>query len=213
MRLPRHILGALVLCSIPYVGLLSFVLIAHTDTQTLHHPEPLVLLVLVVVGALLPLGRLAFVLRWLTLEAESFRLDLLMQSYVSLLLVFASLYALLNVGSSGVAFEGMVQLWGGHETGTLEHHVLRLHHVFADALYFSVMTMTTVGYGDITPTSGLARALTMAQAIMGMGFWGVSVGQYFAYRTRHVVQESEVPTAKPSGTSGDTSQEKEGSRS
>lgn len=184
MHLPNHIFGTLLLCAIPYLGVLVYVLTSHTDAHALNTPGPLTLTLLVLAGALTPLGRLMVVLRWLMAETQRFRLDLLMQSYASLLLIFASLYALLNIGSAGEAFVGMTEFWGPEGMQTVEHHVWRLHHVFSDALYFSVMTMTTVGYGDIAPSSGLARALTMVQAVVGIGFWGVSVGQYFAYQTR-----------------------------
>ena len=36
-----------------------------------------------------------------------------------------------------------------------------------DWVYFSFVTLTTVGYGDITPVSPLARALTFLEAIVG----------------------------------------------
>ncbi len=37
----------------------------------------------------------------------------------------------------------------------------------SEALYFSVITMATVGYGDITPISSVARALVVAEALLG----------------------------------------------
>lgn len=37
----------------------------------------------------------------------------------------------------------------------------------ASVFYFSFMTLTTVGYGDITPVSDWARALTVVEALMG----------------------------------------------
>jgi len=37
----------------------------------------------------------------------------------------------------------------------------------ADQLYFSVITMATVGFGDITPASQLARAVTVVAALTG----------------------------------------------
>jgi hypothetical protein len=37
----------------------------------------------------------------------------------------------------------------------------------ADDLYFSVITMTTVGYGDITPASDAARAVVVVEALIG----------------------------------------------
>jgi hypothetical protein len=37
----------------------------------------------------------------------------------------------------------------------------------SDLLYFSVITMTTVGFGDITPASEAARAVTVVEALLG----------------------------------------------
>jgi len=37
-----------------------------------------------------------------------------------------------------------------------------------NALYFSFTTLSTVGYGDIVPVSGLARMLAMVEAVFGM---------------------------------------------
>lgn len=42
-------------------------------------------------------------------------------------------------------------------------------------LYFSVVTMTTLGYGDITPSSDLAQALAMIQTLFGQVFLVVLV--------------------------------------
>lgn len=37
----------------------------------------------------------------------------------------------------------------------------------SDLLYYSVITLTTVGYGDITPASSLARAVAATEALVG----------------------------------------------
>jgi hypothetical protein len=39
-----------------------------------------------------------------------------------------------------------------------------------DSLYFTVITQTTVGYGDIVPVGQTARVLTMIQLLYGLGF-------------------------------------------
>lgn len=39
---------------------------------------------------------------------------------------------------------------------------------FADALYFSVMTVSTVGFGDIVPASNLVRALAIVEVMLGV---------------------------------------------
>jgi hypothetical protein len=37
----------------------------------------------------------------------------------------------------------------------------------SDLLYFSVITLTTVGFGDLTPANEVARAVTVAEALIG----------------------------------------------
>jgi hypothetical protein len=38
---------------------------------------------------------------------------------------------------------------------------------FPDFMYFSVITQSTVGYGDFVPATGLGRAFASAQALVG----------------------------------------------
>lgn len=42
-----------------------------------------------------------------------------------------------------------------------------------DSLYFSVVTITTLGYGDISPTSGLGKALAALQSLSGVLILGL----------------------------------------
>lgn len=53
-----------------------------------------------------------------------------------------------------------------------QHQVIRYLpnnklYVYADCLYFSTVTIASIGYGDITPLSGLAKFLVCLEAIMG----------------------------------------------
>lgn len=45
----------------------------------------------------------------------------------------------------------------------------------SDFVYFSFITLTTLGYGDITPVSGTARVLVYAQAVFGVFYIAVLV--------------------------------------
>jgi ion channel len=46
---------------------------------------------------------------------------------------------------------------------------------YMDFCYFSAMTMTTVGYGDIIPSSPLSRAVVLAHAILGVLYIGFAL--------------------------------------
>ncbi len=61
--------------------------------------------------------------------------------------------------------------------GLGEHVRLGNEHItFGVLLYHSGETFFTLGYGDITPTSGVARTLAVMEAGMGFAFLGVVVG-------------------------------------
>ena len=47
----------------------------------------------------------------------------------------------------------------------------------AGFIYFSMITMTTVGYGEITPAASLTRILTGMQAIVGTMFVAIFIGR------------------------------------
>ncbi len=47
---------------------------------------------------------------------------------------------------------------------------------FLDAMYFAVVTMTTVGYGDVTPVSDAGRILTVMMILTGIALIPTQVG-------------------------------------
>jgi len=45
----------------------------------------------------------------------------------------------------------------------------------ADSLYYGFITATTVGYGDMTPTTGLGKLYAIMLAVIGLIFTGIMV--------------------------------------
>lgn len=58
---------------------------------------------------------------------------------------------------------------------------------WVDAFYFCVATLTTVGYGDLTPVTDLGKIFTMVYLVTGIGLF-VSFGALIA---RHLLDERE----------------------
>ena len=63
-----------------------------------------------------------------------------------------------------------------------------------EAIYFSFITLTTVGYGDIVPDRSLARVLAIIEALMGQifltTFLAFLVGNYLAQREVETAREA-----------------------
>jgi hypothetical protein len=82
--------------------------------------------------------------------------------YVALAVWFAAMFrALCQIHASGMS-----------ASAPLNRDCLSIS--FLDLVYFSVATLATVGYGDITPNSPEARALAMAEILAGV-IWTVVV--------------------------------------
>ena len=47
---------------------------------------------------------------------------------------------------------------------------------WTDAFYFTVITLTTVGYGDLSPTIALTKWFTMLYVFVGLGIIGGFIG-------------------------------------
>jgi hypothetical protein len=70
-----------------------------------------------------------------------------------------------------------------------QHHAGSFHFVSAPVdidqltsslIYFSFATLTTVGFGDITPLNPFARSLAIAEAVVGQLFPAILIGALVA---------------------------------
>jgi voltage-gated potassium channel len=54
---------------------------------------------------------------------------------------------------------------------------------FADVTYFSFVTLTTLGYGDISPVAPIARFLVFMEALVGVFYMAILVASLIGVRT------------------------------
>nr|WP_286164990.1 potassium channel family protein [Planomicrobium sp. Y74] len=55
---------------------------------------------------------------------------------------------------------------------------------FPDALWWAIVTTTTVGYGDISPTTGIGRFLAVVLMLVGIGIIGTFTSAITSYFSR-----------------------------
>jgi Ion channel len=130
-----------------------------------HHFHPVKLTdVLSVASFLAFVGFVVVQFLWFILRSPRVNSEVLcaaVATYLMLALLWGTAYALLGRASPG-AFNGLP---AGQ---TLDGY---------DALYFSIITLTTIGYGDITPASGPARMLATTEAITGTMYMAMLVAR------------------------------------
>ena len=69
-----------------------------------------------------------------------------------------------------------------------------------DAFYFCMITLTTIGYGDIVPTTDVGKLFTSFYALMGIGiiaaFANLLLKRAIAKRLHHI-EEKKIPKKVP----------------
>jgi hypothetical protein len=119
------------------------------------------------------LARLFYRLAWLVWKALALRLPAgrWRQAFLS---TFGplSVFALLVVWATGQIF-GFALLHWSLDTALVSPRAA--DGGFGTYLYFSGTTFFTLGYGDVVPTDGLGRALSVAEAGIGFGFLAVVI--------------------------------------
>lgn len=63
---------------------------------------------------------------------------------------------------------------------------------YTDAIWWAIVTITTVGYGDITPETGVGRLLAVILMFVGIGIIGTftsAISAYFASRRRALEED------------------------
>jgi voltage-gated potassium channel len=88
--------------------------------------------------------------------------------------IYAALSAYLLGGIFfGVLYHAVEQAWPGSITTSGQATGISL----SDAVYFSFVTLATLGYGDVVPVNGVARGLAVIEAIIGQLFLAVMIAR------------------------------------
>jgi voltage-gated potassium channel Kch len=73
--------------------------------------------------------------------------------------------------------------------GTVLFHLVE-HFSWLDAYYFSIITLATVGYGDLTPHTALGKVLTTFYIFLGVGIFTTYIS-YNLHRRAHKFSQRE----------------------
>ena len=87
----------------------------------------------------------------------------------ALFLLFRSLWRALRVGWRRAEFRGLLALVGGLVGLGTFFYRFQEDLSWLDSVYFTVITLTTVGYGDISPETMLGKVFTIFYVIIGVG--------------------------------------------
>jgi hypothetical protein len=133
----------------------------------------------------IPLALVAVLADWYPQAERSIRS--LAVFYLSLVATFAVIYMALCVflppsvvAISGI--EGRDILYGSN--ASVLARIGALGNVASSCLHFSLVTMATVGFGDMTPHTWYARLIVDFQILVGLFVVIISVGKYFGLHQR-----------------------------
>jgi hypothetical protein len=147
------------------LALMIFVWLARSVIAWLAHPalSAMTLGIWTVIGLLAAAGALRYAMRAAAVDAEH---------------LYAALSAYLLAGIFfGLFYWVLEQSWTG--TFTFSGDFSRM-----SAMYFSFVTLATLGYGDIVPRSDVARGLAIVEGVGGQLFLAVMVARLVSHYSR-----------------------------
>lgn len=79
----------------------------------------------------------------------------------------------------GIGFANIYEIYFDVNPATISfaHTALGDAPVFTDFLYFSFVTLATLGYGDVSPVSPVARLTSVLEAVVGLLYVAILVGR------------------------------------
>lgn len=97
---------------------------------------------------------------------------------VAFVLLFRSLWRILTIlfrqeEQKAIMLAGLFIL----TIGTFFYHNIE-GMAYLDALYFSVITLATVGYGDVTPQTTIGKLFTIVYVLIGVGILTAMIANF-----------------------------------
>jgi hypothetical protein len=105
--------------------------------------------------------------------------------YLLLVILFSQLHTLVDVLSPGAYLSGGAPLVQWTEATNHDD-------IVAGFIYFSLTTITTLGYGDILPEITSARMLAGAEAILGQLYLALFIGRLVGLYTAQTIHDAAV---------------------
>ena len=165
-----------------FVALLAAIAQAINDNRQVGATAFFLVAILLAITGLAILGRILRH-RHVSIETMFGAVDV----YILIGLFFSSLFIGIALASSSHHLGSFLAQPGNHNS--------------SDYVYFSFVTLTTVGFGDLTPYTDLARSVTVLEALIGQIFLVTLVARLvtlFGLEQPHLIRVKEDPPLPPS---------------
>jgi len=120
---------------------------------------------------------------------------------ISLILIFKRFWKVVRSGWSDKEFRGLgIVLGSWIALGTIIYSVQEDWSVI-ESLYFCVMTLTTIGYGDFSPSTEAMQLYTVFYSVLGVGFFVAFTARLVqvAFQSRQTDDEEAAAATSTSG--------------
>jgi voltage-gated potassium channel len=107
--------------------------------------------------------------------------------YLAVAIIFGHTYSLVEIAHPG-SFRGPPEAMAKIDVSEDRYFLL---------LYLSLVTLTTVGYGDITPATELTRSLAAVEAIIGQFYIAVLIADLIGKRLSQAMTQPHSGLGKP----------------
>jgi hypothetical protein len=142
---------------------------------------PVLIAALVITAGIAPFS--AFVMLAISYRRNSRTLSRIVCLFIALLLLCANINFLLmlHFGRGGAPpFHGIHPAWGELFAGQRSFHWDSAFLSIVDCVHFSIATLSTVGFGDMYPTTWYSKLAVDVEILMGLGLTILTVGRHFS---------------------------------